>query len=89
MNSIIVYYSKDFRRDWDKIPKDTRCLAVEKEKLFKQNPFHPSLKIHQLKGRLKGLWSIHVNMQYRIILQFEEDCAIFIAIGTHGIYDRF
>ncbi|MFA5714619.1 MAG: type II toxin-antitoxin system mRNA interferase toxin, RelE/StbE family [Candidatus Paceibacterota bacterium] len=89
MNSIIVYYSKDFKRDWDKLPEEIKCSAVGKEKIFKQNPFHPSLKIHQLKGRLKGLWSIHVNMQYRIILQFEEDCVIFIAIGTHGIYDRF
>jgi len=84
-----VYYSKDFRRDWQKLPDSIKNLAIEKEKMFKQNPFYSSLGIHQLKGRLKGMWSIRLNIQYRIILQFEEDCAVFIAIGTHGIYDRF
>lgn len=88
MNNI-VYYSKDFKRDWQKLPDNIKNLAIEKEKMFKQNPFHASLGIHQLKGRLKGMWSIRLNIQYRIILQFEEDCAVFIAIGTHGIYDRF
>jgi addiction module RelE/StbE family toxin len=84
-----IYYSKDFKRDWQKLPNEIKLLAIEKEKIFRQNPFSPSLGMHQLRGRLRGMWSIRVNIQYRIILQFEDDCAVFIAIGTHAIYDNF
>ena len=38
--------------------------------LLEVNPFHPSLRLHKLKGRLNELHSISLNMQYRITLNF-------------------
>ena len=53
------------------------------------NPYHPSLRLHGLKGRLQGLSSVSINMQYRIILEFEirgEDIVL-VSIGDHdGVY---
>lgn len=30
----------------------------------------PSNRLHKLKGKLKGLWSVSINMKYRIIFEF-------------------
>ena len=53
--------------------------------LLEVNPFHPSLRLHKLKGRLNELHSISLNMQYRITLEFyiENEEIIPVNIGTH------
>ena len=38
-------------------------------RLLKETPHHPSLRIHPLKGRLKGLHSVSITLSYRITLQ--------------------
>jgi mRNA-degrading endonuclease YafQ of YafQ-DinJ toxin-antitoxin module len=37
--------------------------------LLQANPFHPSLRLHTLAGKLKGLHSISINLSYRITLE--------------------
>jgi addiction module RelE/StbE family toxin len=86
MNNLNIYYSKDFKQQWDRLPKEIKNSAIEKEKLLKENFFHPSLRLHPLKGRLRGMWSMSVNMQYRIIIQLEEKIIVFVSIGKHDIY---
>ena len=57
------------------------------KKYFEQNPFHPSLRIHQLSGKMQGLWSISVDRQYRILFRIlGEGDAFFISVGTHSVY---
>jgi len=56
--------------------------------LFKENPFHLSLRLHKLKGKLEGLWSISIDMKHRIIFKSLEDGVIlFVSIGMHAIYE--
>jgi proteic killer suppression protein len=38
--------------------------------LLEANPYHPSLRLHQLSGRLSGLHSVSINLSYRITLEF-------------------
>ena len=38
--------------------------------LLEANPFHPSLRLHPLSGRLSGLHSVSINLPYRITLEF-------------------
>lgn len=55
------------------------------------NPYHPSLRLHSLKGRLKGLSSVSINMSYRIVLQLivRDRDIILIDIGDHDqVYDN-
>jgi toxin HigB-1 len=49
------------------------------------NPFHPSLRLHKLQGRLSDLHSASINMAYRISIFFiiEKDQIITVDIGTH------
>jgi addiction module RelE/StbE family toxin len=81
-----IIYSSDFLKDIDSLPKEITNLAFKKEKIFRESPFHPSLRSHPLKGKLEGLWSISINTKYRIIFQIEEGDVVFISIGRHDIY---
>ena len=38
--------------------------------LMEANPFHPSLRLHPLAGRLSGLHSVSINLSYRLTLEF-------------------
>lgn len=54
--------------------------------LLEHDPFHPSLRLHELKGRLAGLHSVSINIQYRITLELElrEGTIVLISVGSHG-----
>lgn len=39
-------------------------------KILEVNPFHPSLRLHRLSGRLSGLHSVSITLSYRITLEF-------------------
>lgn len=54
-------------------------------KLMEIDPFHPSLRLHKLKGLLAEYHSVSISMQYRIIIEFviEDGKIILINIGSH------
>ena len=59
-------------------------------KILEINPHHPALRLHALKGRLKGLYSISINTSYRITLEFyiTEKEIVLIQVGSHDeVYD--
>ena len=53
--------------------------------LLELNPFHPSLRLHSLKGRFRGLSSVSINLSYRITLELEiqDERIILVNIGKH------
>ena len=53
--------------------------------ILEVNPYHPSLRLHKLKGRLYKFYSISITMEYRILIDFiiKNDEIIPIDIGTH------
>lgn len=84
-----IHYDEDFEKQFKKLPKVIQKKACKTELLFRQNPFHPSLRLHKLEGKLKHLWSISLDKKYRIIFKsMEEGVILFISIGVHAIYDR-
>lgn len=54
-------------------------------KLLELNPYHPSLRIHPLKGKLKELHSVSINISYRLTIELiiQEKTIIPVYIGTH------
>ncbi|MFA4831220.1 MAG: type II toxin-antitoxin system mRNA interferase toxin, RelE/StbE family [Patescibacteria group bacterium] len=82
-----ILYSSKFAVEFKKLPKELVILAAKKEKIFKANPLHPSLRLHALLGKLKGLWSISITGGYRIIFERQSNGDIlFISVGKHDIY---
>jgi mRNA-degrading endonuclease YafQ of YafQ-DinJ toxin-antitoxin module len=55
-------------------------------KLIEINPFHPSLRLHKLKGKLSDLYSVSINISYRICIDFiiQDKKIIPIDIGKHN-----
>ena len=82
-----IEYSNRFVKDLKDLPQAVKILLVEKENIFRNNPLHSSLRLHELHGRLSGLWSISISGTYRIIFEREVNGDIFfISIGRHDIY---
>ncbi|MEO5332899.1 MAG: hypothetical protein H7839_12820 [Magnetococcus sp. YQC-5] len=54
-------------------------------KLLEKNPFHPSLSLHALTGRLSGLHAVSINFAYRITLELwmTESEIIPVNVGDH------
>lgn len=87
MMVVEILYSAKFVVELKKLPSELINLAAKKEKIFKDNPLHPSLRLHSLQGKLKGLWSISITGGYRIIFERQSNGDIlFISIGKHDIY---
>ncbi|MFC1616235.1 type II toxin-antitoxin system YafQ family toxin [Patescibacteria group bacterium] len=84
-----IHYNKKFEELFIALPKNIQKKACKTEKKFRDNPFHPSLRLHKLKGKLEGLWSISIDMKYRIIFKNMKDGNIlFISVGMHSIYEK-
>ncbi len=64
----------------DLIPQYEKTL-----KLLEIDPFHPSLRLHRLKGRLSELHAVSINISYRITLELllHEHEIIPVDVGSH------
>ena len=53
--------------------------------LLEINPYHPSLRLHALQGKLQHLHSVSINLSYRITLelQIKDNEIILINVGDH------
>ena len=53
--------------------------------LLEINPHHPALRLHSLKGSLEGLYSVSINLKYRLTLEMliTEHAIVLINIGDH------
>lgn len=87
MNTGLILYSSGFVKQFQNLPESVQKTAIKKEALFQENPIHPSLRLHSLKGKLLGLYSISITMNYRIIFKRQSNGdIIFISIGKHDLY---
>lgn len=80
-NQFIKIYRKWVRRHPELKNQFAKKIAV-----FTEDPFHPSLKTHALSGALKGLWSVRITYEYRLVFDFLDDShteVLLIDIGSH------
>lgn len=83
-----IHYNDDFKMQFLCLPKSIQKKACKCEQLFRDNAFHPSLRLYKLKGKLDGLWSISIDIKYRIIFKpLNNGVILFVSIGLHAIYD--
>ncbi len=77
-------YEKRARRFLKRHP-DLRGQYKKTLLLIEADPYHPSLRLHSLSGKLSGLYSVSINLSYRITLDFliEEGTIIPVNIGGH------
>lgn len=80
-------YSGRFLKKLSRLPKKIIEQAQKKERLFRIEPFHPSLRTHQLHGKDRGAWAFWIGYRYRAKFIFVgKDSVLFLDIGPHDIY---
>ena len=82
-------FSKTFQKHFAKFTGRQKKQIKNKLEILAQNPAHPSLRTKRIKGTL-SLWEMSVNMDIRIIFEFDgETIIILVDIGHHDILKKF
>lgn len=83
-----IIYTELYIKKVKKFFKKHSDLSSQYEKtieLLELNPYHPSLRLHKLTGKLSDLYSISINITYRLSIDFimQDEKIIPVDIGTH------
>ena len=81
-----LIFEKSFEKSLCKLQPADVDRVERAISLFQQNPFHPHLRNHRLKGKLQGLHSISAGFDLRIVYREEGDHVIvfLLRVGTHN-----
>lgn len=71
---------KFFKKNHDLIDRYEKILQ-----LMCINPHHPSLRLHKLTGNMAELFSVSINLHYRLIIYFiiKDNLIVPVDIGSH------
>ena len=82
----ILYTDSYLKRARKFIKKHPDLISQYKKtlKILEINPYHPSLRLHKLHGKLSELYSVSINISYRISIIFliKDDKVIPIDLGS-------
>lgn len=82
-----IHVSRQFEKQFKKLPTPIQTLGLIKENIFREDPYHPILRTHKLQGKEKEAWAFWINYSYRIKFIFlAPDKVLFFEVGTHKIY---
>jgi mRNA-degrading endonuclease YafQ of YafQ-DinJ toxin-antitoxin module len=86
---IAIEYSSDFVRKYKKLENAFKAEIRERLEEFRDSRNHPKLKVHKLKGSMKGLCAFSVNYNDRIVFEWSKDkkTAYMLDVGDHSIYE--
>ena len=86
---ISITYSDRFKKHYKKLSDNEKTQFKNKLRQFVENPLTPSLRIKKIQGT-KGLYEFSVNMDIRVIWQYEKsNLIIFVDIGHHDILYKY
>lgn len=80
-----IVFSTQGQKDLKKLISHSVGMKKKIEKILHvlvENPNHPSLRLHKLKGQ--QVWSISVDMSIRMIIYFRGDRIYIVQVGTHN-----
>jgi mRNA-degrading endonuclease YafQ of YafQ-DinJ toxin-antitoxin module len=86
--SFRIIYTPGYNRRAARFLKRHPDLLSQYEKTLKLleiDPYHPSLRLHRLKGPLAELHSVSINISYRMTLELilQEGQIVPIDVGSH------
>ncbi len=79
-----IRFTKDFVNRAKLLRPAERQKLETKLALFAQNPLHPQLRNHRLKGKWGGYRSIDIGGDIRALYFESGDEAVFDQVGTHS-----
>jgi proteic killer suppression protein len=79
-----ILVTEEFAKRFKELPPAVQKKAEKQERLFRQNPFHPSLHTEKLEPKRRQVWSFRINRRHRIIFRFMEGSrVVFLTVGPH------
>jgi len=85
-----VVVSDEFERHYCRLSPALKTKAEKQERLFRNNPFHPSLHTEKLEPRGKQVWSFRIDKSYRVAFRFITGTKVlFLTVGPHDWVYRF
>lgn len=83
MKSSLTY---DFIKRFRKLPSRIQQQARKNYKLWKQNPYHPSLEFKQV-HQTRPIYSVRIAIGWRVLGLKDSDTISWFWIGSHADYD--
>lgn len=78
-------YTNKFQKQFKKLPLTIQNSFAERVDLLISDPTHPKLRLHPLKGKFAGYWSMNISGDVRALYREDgETIIIFALIGTHS-----
>jgi addiction module RelE/StbE family toxin len=78
-----IEFSPIFHKRIARAPTEIKRAFREAYGLFAENPNHPALRNHSLRGKYAGFSSIDVTEEWRALYRREPERIIFVELGTH------
>lgn len=69
------------------LPEEVRAQARKNYRLWKENPYHPSLHFKRVHA-YEPLYSVRIGLGWRALGLLEDDMITWFWIGSHADYDR-
>lgn len=77
-----------FWEAYERLSKDIRRRARKAYRLWKDNPFHPSLRFKCI-NREEDVWSVRITLNCRAVGILEGDTVTWFWVGRHDDYEQF
>jgi addiction module RelE/StbE family toxin len=79
-----IDFSKKFKKQFSKLNFSLKKKFNERLRMIMINPYHPTLKNHQLHGDYLGYKSVNITGDVRAIFKQTDDSILLVDIGTHS-----
>ena len=87
---MVVNLSPRFQRAYRRLPAPIQADFKHKIQIFLQDPRHPMLKTHKLKGRLQECLAFRLVRGYRVLFEFSSaDTVNLLDVGPHNLSRRY
>ncbi|MFH1051696.1 MAG: hypothetical protein V1779_12310 [bacterium] len=81
------HLSNQFIKRFKSLPDRVKHLARKNYKIWKDNPYHPSLNFKEVKENTT-IYSVRVGIGWRAIGIKNDDIIVWFWIGSHSDYDK-
>lgn len=79
-----IQFKTRFRKEFRKADHNIQAAFERRLELFKEEPSHPQLKNHNLRGKYKGYRSINITGDWRALYTESKKVIWFEGLGTHS-----
>jgi mRNA-degrading endonuclease YafQ of YafQ-DinJ toxin-antitoxin module len=79
-----IEFRKEFKKQYQKLPKKVQLKFTQRLEIFLENPHHPLLNLHTLTGADYPIETINIGGDYRAQFLRTKTQVSFLRIGTHS-----